>query len=88
MTGLGSKRFQQFQTLIRSDVTLVPWPNSYQLNPISYNALLVKGDYLHDYFICDVVKRDQGGIIFVFDLILKEANMDPVYLVIPEMLKS
>ena len=72
MTGLGSKRFQQFQTLIRSDVTLVPWPNSYQLNPISI------GDYLHDYFICDVVKRDQGGIIFVYDLILKEANLDPV----------
>ena len=47
------------------------------------NNALVKGDYLHDYFICDVVKRDQGGIFFVFDLILKKAHMDPVYLAIP-----
>ena len=86
MTGLGSKQFQQFQTFIRCNLGSLAELLSAQSHQLQSNAL-VEGDYLHDYFICDVVKRDQGGIIFVYDLILKEANMDPV-LQFPRLLKS
>ena len=87
MTGLGSKRFQQFQTLIRCNLgSLAELLSAQSWNYCSLfggitiqNNALVKGDYLHDYFICDVVKRDQGGIIFVFDLILTDADMDSVW---------